>query len=239
VAKTIKLIGLILTACVLLGLFAFPHLYYQNSAEGQDDEEPVQRLSSSRSLLFIKGYSMTQYAGERVIRIEADEFKVIPKKFKVFSFKPFNEMVLKNARITTYRRPGESGAAKSGSVGDGKGFSFPKVELPKNSFNPNRIKMISGARLDGLNWLIMQDEKEFARCRAKQAYLNVSKSELELEDLELENMELGRRIAAKKGCLDLKSKLVKISASAVTHAQAVPVSGGSFQLDMNLNQMPL
>lgn len=238
-AKTIKHIGLILTACVLLGLFAVPHLYFQNSAEGQDDEETVQRLSSGRSLLYIKGYSMSQFAGDRVIRIEADEFKVIPKKFKVFSFKPFTEMVLKNPRITTYRRPGESETSKSGSAGDERGFSFPRVELPTNSFNPNGIKMISGVRLDGLSWIIMEDEKELVRCRARQAYLSVTKSELELEDLELENVELGRRIAAKKGSLDLKSKLVKISASAVTHTQAISISSSSFQLDMNLNQMPL
>lgn len=237
--KIIKHINWILPTCVLLGLFAVPFFYFQNSADGQGGEEPVQRLSSGRSLLYIKGYSMTQYAGERVVRIEADEFKVIPKKFKVFNFKPFNEMVLKNARITTYQRPGGSGAAKSGSASGERGFSFPRVELPKNNFNPNGIKMISGARLEGLNWLIMQDEMEFVRCRARQAYLNVMKSEMELEDLELENVELGRRIAAKKGSLDLKSQLVKISASAVTHAQAVQISGGSFQLDMNLNHAPL
>jgi hypothetical protein len=238
VVKTIKHIGLILTACVLLSLFAVPYWYNQNSAEGKGEEEPFQRLSSSRSLLYIKGYSITQYAGERVIRVEADEFKVIPKKFKVFSFKPFNEMVLKNPRITTYRRPGESETSKSGSAGDERGFSFPRVELPTNSFNPNGIRMISGVHMDGLSWLIMEDEKEFVRFRARQAYLNVTKSELELEDLELENVELGRRIGAKKGSLDLKSKLVKISASAITHAQAVSISGSSVQLDMNLNQMP-
>jgi hypothetical protein len=61
----------------------------------------------------------------------------------------------------------------------------------------------------------------------------------QLEDLELENMKLGRRIAAKKGSLDLKSKLLKISASAVTDAQALSISGGSFQIDMNLNHAPL
>jgi len=182
---------------------------------------------------------MTQCAGERVVRIEADELKVIPKKFKVFNFKPFNEMVLKNARIVTYRSSGAREASKPDSAGDERGFSFPRVELPTNSFNSNSIKMVSGVRLDGLSWLIMEDEREFVRCRAGQAYFSVTKSELELEDLELENMELGRRIAAKKGSLDLKSKLVRIPASAVTHVQAVPISGNSVQLDMNLNQMPL
>lgn len=101
------------------------------------------------------------------------------------------------------------------------------------------MKMVSGVRLDGLSWLILENEKGFVRCRTRQAYLSVAKSELELEDLELENVELGRRIAAKKGSLDLKSKLVKTSASAVTHAQAVAISGNSVQFDMNLNQMPL
>jgi len=238
-AKIIKHNALILLSGVLLGLFAVPYIYFQNWSGGQAGEEPVQRLSSSRSLLYIKGYSMTQYAGERMIRIEADEFNVIPKKFKVFNFKPFNEMVLKNARITTYRRPGGSGAAKSGSSGGERGFSFPRVELPTNNFNPNGIKMISGVRLDGLSWIVMHDEKEFVRCQARQAYLSVTKSELELEDLELENVELGRRIAAKKGSLDLKSKLVRIPASAITHAQAVPISGSSVQLDLNLNHAPL
>lgn len=182
---------------------------------------------------------MTQYAGERVVRIEADELKVIPKKFKVFNFKPFNEMVLKSPRITTYRRSGGSETSKLNSAGDERGFFFPRVELPTNNFNPNGVKMISGVHLDGLSWLIMEDEKEFVRCRARQAYLNITKSELELDDLELENVGLGRRIAAKKGCLDLKSKLVKISASAVTHTQAVSVKGNSIQLDLNLNQAPL
>lgn len=238
-AKIIKHNGLILLSGVLLGLFAVPYFSYQNWSGGQAGEETVQRLSSSRSLLYIKGYSMTQYAGERVIRIDADEFKVIPKKFKVFNFKPFNEMVLKNARITTCRRPGGSGAGKSGSAGGERGFSLPRVELPTNNFNPNGIKMISGVRLDGLSWIVMDDEKEFVRCQARQAYLNLTKSELELEGLELENVELGRRIAAKKGSLDLKSKLVRIPASAVTHAQAISISGNSVQLDMNLNQIPL
>jgi hypothetical protein len=239
VAKIIKRINWILLTCVLLGLFAVPFFYFQNPAGGQDGEEPVQRLSSGKSLFYIKGYSMTQYAGERVVRIEADELKVIPKKFKVFNFKPFNEMVLKSPRITTYRRSGGSETSKLNSAGDERGFFFPRVELPTNNFNPNGIKMISGVHLDGLSWLIMEDEKEFVRCRARQAYLNITKSELELDDLELENVGLGRRIAAKKGCLDLKSKLVKISASAVTHTQAVSVKGNSIQLDLNLNQAPL
>jgi hypothetical protein len=181
---------------------------------------------------------MTQYAGERVVRIEADELKVIPKKFKIFNFKPFNEMVLKNPRITTYRSPEGREASKSGSAGDEREFIFPRVELPTNNFNPNSIKMVSGVRLDGLNWLIMEDEKEFVRFRARLAYLNVTKSVLELEDLELENVKFGRRIAAKKGSLDLKSQLVKTSASAVTHTQAISISSGSFLLDMNLNHAP-
>lgn len=237
--KIIKHINWILLTCVLLGFFAVPLFYFQNPAGGQDGEDPVQRLSSGRSLLHIKGYSMTQSAGKRMIKIEADELKIIPKQFKIFNFKPFNEMVLKNPRITTYRSPGGSEASEQGSAGDEGGFSFPRVELPANNFNPNSIKMVSGVRLDGLNWRIMEDEKEFVGCRARLAYLNVAKSVLELEDLELENLALGRRIAAKKGCLDLKTKLVKISAAAVTHAQAVPVGGSSLQLDMNLNHAPL
>ncbi len=232
-----KNIIMVSIACALLGVIAI--YYFQNQAEDRTSQELVQRLSSSKSLLHFKGYSMTQYAGDRVIRIEADEFKVIPKKFNMFNFKPFNEMVLKNSRITTYRREAESETAKSAFADDLQGFSFPKVEMPTNNFNPNGIKMISGVQLDGLTWLIMKDEKEFVKCRARQAYLNVKKSELELEDLELENVELGRRIAAKKGSLDLKSKLVKVSASAVTHAHAVSISGNSVQLDLNLNQMPL
>jgi hypothetical protein len=174
-----------------------------------------------------------------VVKIQADEFKVAPKKFNMFNFRPFNEMVLKNPKITTFRRKAESEAADSGSASDLSSFSFPKIEPPTNTFNPNSIKMISGVRLDGLQWLIIKDEKESVRCQAKQAYLNLNKSELELEDLELENVELGRRVTAKKGSLDLKANLIKIARNSITQAHAVAISGPAIQLDMNLNQIPL
>jgi hypothetical protein len=116
------------------------------------------------------------------------------------------------------------------------GFRRRRREL---ELNANGIKMISGVQLDGLSWLIMKDEKESVKCQARQAYLNVKKSELELEDLELENMELGRRVAAKKASLDLKANLMKISRSSITQAHSVAISGHAIQLDMNLNQIPL
>jgi len=93
--------------------------------------------------------------------------------------------------------------------------------------------------LDGLSWVIKDGEKEYVKCQAKQAYLNLKKSEIELEDLELENLENGRRIAAKKGWLDLKANLVKIPKSSVTLAYAISISSHTIQLDMNLNQIPL
>ena len=99
--------------------------------------------------------------------------------------------------------------------------------------------MFSGVRLDGLSWVIKDGEKEYVKCLARQAYLNVTKSELELEDLEFENVELGRRIAAKKGSLDLKTNIVKIPKSSITQTHAVSLSGHAILLDMNLNQIPL
>jgi hypothetical protein len=228
---------MIAIAGALLGLLAI--LGFQNRPPDQAFPKAVQRISSRNSLLYFKGFSMTQHTGDQVVKIQADEFKVAPKKFKMFNFRPFNEMVLKNPRITTYRRKGESEAAESGSASDLQGFSFPKIAPPTNSFNPNSIKMVSGVRLDGLQWLIMKDEKESVKCQAKQAYLNLKKSEIELEDLELENLENGRRIAAKKGWLDLKANLVKIPKSSVTLAYAISISSHTIQLDMNLNQIPL
>ena len=149
------------------------------------------------------------------------------------------KFVLKNPRITTYRRNGESEAPAPGSANDSQRFSFPRIELPANSFNPGSIKMVSGVRLDGLSWVIKDGEKEYVKCLARQAYLNVTKSELELEDLEFENVELGRWIAAKKGSLDLKTNIVKIPKSSITQTHAVSLSGHAIQLDMNLNQIPL
>lgn len=105
-------------------------------AGGQDGEEPVRRLSSGRSLLYVKEYSMTQYAGERAVRTEADELEAIPKKFKVFTFKPFNEMMLKNARIITYWSSGGREASKPDSTGDERWFSFPGSNCPQTTSTP-------------------------------------------------------------------------------------------------------
>jgi hypothetical protein len=224
-------------ACGLFGLLAI--FYFHNDPVNYTSPEAFERLSGNRFALYFKGLSMTQHTGGRLVKIDADEFYVAPKKFNVFNFKPFNEMVLKNPRITTYRRNDESETPAPGSANDSQKLSFPKIELPANSFNPGSIKTVSGVRLDGLSWVIKDGENEYVKFLARQAYLNIAKSELEMEGLEIENMELGRRISAKKGWLDLKASLVKIPKSSITHARAVSISSHFVLLDMNLNQMPL
>ena len=224
--------------CSFLVLSAI--IYFENQANDQATPREIQRLSSSKTLLYFKGFSMidTGNGGDRVAKIEADELTVIPKKYYLFNFKPFNEIVLKNPMITTYMGTNERKIEESGYAREEHRFSFPRIEPPTNTFNRYSTTMISGVQLNGFRWLIMKGEKEFFKCRAQNGYFNINKSELQLNDLELENVELGKRIAAKRGVIDLKSSLVKIPTSSIRQSNGILIGGHAIQLDMNLNQIP-
>jgi len=170
---------------------------------------------------------------DRVIRLEADELTMRPKKYYVFAFKPFNEIVLKISKITVSQKVKRSEGDHSTDVQ--KPVLFPKIEPPKNIFDRNSTNVISGVHFYGFIWSILEGADVFFECSAKHAYLDPAKLEIDLEELELYNHVSGKKIVAKKGRLDLKTNTVTVPTSLIKEARGVTVEGKLICFDMNLN----
>ena len=212
----------------ILGLFVIIYLSYTVETISSDETRPKQ----NQSFLSFKGFTIVDDDLDRVIRLEADELTMRPKKYYVFAFKPFNEIVLKNSKITVSQKVKRSEGSHSTEQ---KPVLFPKIEPPKNIFDRNSTNVISGVHFYGFIWSIRDGEDVFFDCSAKHAYLDPGKSEIDLEELELYNHVSGKRIIAKKGRLDLKTNTVSVPTSMIKEAQGVSVEGKLICLDMNLN----
>jgi hypothetical protein len=213
----------------MLGLFVIICLSYTAETVSSDETRPKQ----SQSFLSFKGFTMVDEDLDRVIRLEADELTMRPKKYFVFAFKPFNEIVLKNSKITVSQQVKRSDGSHSADVQ--KPVLFPKIEPPKNIFDRNSTNVISGVHFYGFIWSIRDGEDVFFECSAKHAYLDPAKSEIDLEEFELYNHVSGKKIVARKGRLDLKTNTVTVPTSLIKEAQGVSIEGKLICLDMNLN----
>ena len=213
-----------------MGLFVIICLFYTTETISFDET----RTKQNQSFLSFKGFTMVDDDLDRVIRLEADELTMRPKKHYVFAFKPFNEIVLKNSKITVSQKAKRSEGSHSTEQ---KPVLFPKIEPPKNIFDRNSTNVISGVHFYGFIWSFKEGEDVFFECSAKHAYLDPGKSEIDLEDLELYNYVSWKRIIAKKGRLDLKANTVTVPTSLIKEATGVPIEGKSICIDMNLNAL--
>jgi hypothetical protein len=212
----------------ILGLFVIIYLYYIAEKVSFDEARPRQ----SQSFLSFKGFTMVDDSLDRVIRLEAAELTMKPKKYYIFALKPFNEIVLKNSKITVSQKVKRS---ESSNSTEPNLVLFPKIEPPTNPFDRNSTNVISGVNLYGFIWSIKKGEDVFFECSAKHAYLDTGKSEIDLEEFELYNYLSRKKIIAKKGRFDLKTNTVKVPTSLIKEAQGVTVEGKIICLDMNLN----
>jgi hypothetical protein len=213
----------------ILGFFAIFYVFYMAMCPISFDER---RPKQSQFFLSFKGFTMVDTNLDRVIKLEADELTMRPKKYYVFAFKPFTEIVLKNSKITVSQKVKRS---ESGYSTESKPSLFPKIEPPKNLFDRNSTNVISGVHLYGFIWSIREGDDVFFMCSAKHAYLDAAKFEIDLEEFELYNHVSGKKIIAKKGRFDLETNTLKIATSLIKEAQGVRVEGKLICLDLNLN----
>jgi len=114
-------------------------------------------------------------------RVQADAFKVSPRKFWAFNIRPFNEAVLINARVELYFYKDTS---------PGTGASLGKLMIPENkdrkSF-PKKMGLITRGVIKGLHLKIYQESKPAIIVRAGEAYIDFKKNEARLTGASLEH----------------------------------------------------
>jgi len=168
--------------------------------------------------------------GNFVFKFEADELKMVPKKFYIFNIKSFNEAHFNNARFTTNLRHGNE-------VGNGdKSKYFSDFTLPSNIFKPNSTMGLTDVSIKGFEWVVVKRDETIFRAVAKKAFLDKQKSNIKMTDIKIDYPLEGRSITAGSASLSTKAKNIAIPGAFIEQSISGTKTGRGIVLDVDFDQ---
>jgi len=178
----------------------------------------------------VKGLSARRVDGKRLLtHLQADEFKVSPRKYFVFNVKPFNEATFSNVRFETHFYPDAQGMAR------GIHFILSEEEtMPfKGENNLAGFGVITRGVIKDLVWEIFKADKRCLIVKAKKAYINVNKNRTSLRNATLEQMSPKRVITSQTVIWNGKDKVFEIPGDYVALTPEGKVSGRGIKLNVD------
>ncbi|MDY6839411.1 MAG: hypothetical protein SWH78_15710 [Thermodesulfobacteriota bacterium] len=154
----------------------------------------------------ITGFSYVTYDKEKpILKIEADEFKVNPRKYFVFNIRPFNEATVTNARLEVY-------------LNEGASPGFDLLSLGKDIFHMNEkgksrvtgMGVITRGIIKGLVLEIYKGDNLSLVVTAKEALVDFKKQEANLLRATIEDKLSNRRTTSRAVLWKAKDKIFAI-----------------------------
>lgn len=156
----------------------------------------------------IQDYITRRFDGDKILAtLSADQLKVSPRNYYIFNIKSMNELILTNVKLETHCYPGMSEKGKK------------TVSLPSNksilSFSDNLIPLkrtgfITRGVIKELTWIIFNADNPCLTVRARKAYLDLEKNDLELRNVIIENTLSKKLIVSRSASWHEKEKVFKI-----------------------------
>lgn len=191
-----------LVSVLLLSLVAL----YWSLSQTREVSSPFPEQEPSPYPMRITGFSYVTYDQEKpILKIEADEFKVNPRKYFVFNIRPFNEASLTNARLAVYLNEGASPGFDLLSLG--------KDILHMNEKGKSRVTgmgVITRGIIKGLVLEIYKAHKLSLVVTAKEAIIDFKKQEATLVRATIEDKLSHRRTTSRAVLWKAKDKVFAI-----------------------------
>jgi len=147
--------------------------------------------------------------------MDADELRVNPRRFSIFSIKPFNEVILTNARLAVYLIEGKSSKTSLLSIG--------KDILAIDDKGKSRVKgigLITRGIIESLVLEIHKADKLSLVVTAKKAIIDLKKKEATLVMATIEDKLSHRLIAKRHHVWRFKDDTLRLEAPGLPHALA-------------------
>jgi hypothetical protein len=150
--------------------------------------------------LLIRGLRYKSYSnGVLVAQVEAEEFKIIPRRFLVFQIKSINEAVVTNTKISIF-------SSREDNPGGGKGMD-PFGSLFKEFTNKDSgVGLVTKVIVKGIDIVIYDSDVLTQHLRAASADLRSNGGAAIFYDAVLERPASRTRIKAKKMIWDSREK---------------------------------
>ena len=193
-------------------------------------EPPFVDKTSPHSLIEVKGLSDSRVIGNRLLTyLQADEFKVSPRKFFIFNVKPFNEATFSNVRFETHFYPDTPEVAR------GTSFILSEEETMPFKEDNNLIDfgLITRGVIKSLVWEIFNVDKLYLTVKAEKAHIDIKKNRTSLKNVTLEQMSPKRIIVSKTVIWNGKDDVFEIPGDYVALTPEGRVRGKGINLNLD------
>jgi len=179
--------------------------------------------------VWIKGLTLRSYDGNRPeVTIEADEFKVNPRKFFLFNVRPFNEVTLTNARLKIYLY--DKAPSKVDLFPFNEGF-LPLKKGRKSA--EKRMGIITRGVITGLTLEIYRSDKLSLVIKAQKAYIDLKRKKAEMASVSMESMPAKKLIMSRAVIWDNKEKVFKIPGEYIALTPTGRARGKGIKVDLD------
>ncbi len=167
-------------------------------------------------------------------KIEADEFKVNPRKFWIFNVKSLNEATFYNVRLEIYLDNKTYSNAELFSFGKDL-LSLSKESLSKkNKYELNRRGQITrGVIKKGLILKIYKIDTLAFMVKAKEAYIDFNTQETRLVGASIEDLLSKKLIKSSSVIWDNKEKVFKVSGKYIAKTPKGVASGEGIKVNLD------
>jgi len=178
----------------------------------------------------VKGLSASTVDGNRLLtHLQADEFKVSPRKYFIFNVKPFNEVTFSNVTLETHVY------SDMGEMAGGMSLISPNEKImsaqgAKDTFEG--IGIVTRGVIKDLVWKIYKADSLCLIVKAKKAHIDFKKKKTYLKNVTLKQMSPKRIIASKKVIWNGRDEVFEIPGDYLALTPEGKVSGKGIKLDV-------
>lgn len=185
--------------------------------------------------LSINGLSYKVYNnGMLVSKMEADAFKIRPRKFFIFNIKPINEVILTNVKLDVYinKKTKEGRESKTD-------IDLLKLFLDSTTGNGTGTGLITRALIKKININIHNSDVLTHRLNASTAKFMLKRKKIIFYNVNLENPLSHKLIHAAQINWDTQKKVFSIPDWYEISSPKGKTKGKSISIDLNFNIKPI
>lgn len=182
----------------------------------------------------ITGLDASTFYGDKLLtRVRADEFKVGPRKSFIFNIRPFNEVVLTNARLEVHLYPDMPKGVSLFSLGE----NILSVKDAKTTLKG--MGVLTRGVIKALVLEVFKADRLRLVVEAKKVYIDFRRKETKLIDASIKEVLSRKLIMSKSIIWSEKEKIFKIPGAYFTLTPKGRATGKGIKVDLNFALSPL
>ncbi len=205
---------------------------------------PVEKQKNTGSM-GISGFGFSTYDGASLItRVQADLFRIVPRKFGIFRMKSVNEAMLVKARFEIYlgnatqsQSVGVAGE-KQGQTDDPGVFSAFGDQVNSSAKalpGMQEVGNVTRLVMDGMELAFCREQSPYLEARARSGGMDFKKEKITMRDAVLEHFPSGKKIFSETIIWDDDARVFKIPGRYEAHTPKGRAKGRGITVDLDFH----